>query len=243
MVRQTNLTGAESCWDDEPESEAACEKYLHAHSVNRRREPIEDEEEENEDADETDTDENEQDSVEEKNPVTAEEDSDVGDDEEEDEENDEPADEESAQLKGKTMAKAKTGKTKAESIREVIAARQEAGKDLRPKDIIEALNKKGVEVNASQVSVTLRAMGVPAMRRSGPATSKPAASKPETNGEDLKSRVTAKVRAPIAAADVAVSVEAMDSLLGQAADFIHEAGGIDRARSVLEMCHKVMQRT
>jgi arginine repressor len=243
MVRQTNPTGAESCWEDEPESEAECEKYLHAQSVNSRRDPIaddDDEEEENDDADEADTDEDEQDSVAEQTPVTAEDDSDAGDDE--DEENDEPADKESAQLKGKKMAKAKTGKTKAESIREVIAARQEAGKDLRPRDIIETLTKKGIEVNASQVSITLRAMGVPAMKR-GAAVSKPVAAKPETNGEELKSRVTAKVRAPVAAADVAVSVDAMDNLLGHAADFIHEAGGIDRARSVLEMCHKVMQRT
>jgi hypothetical protein len=243
MVRQTNLTGAESCWDDEPESEANCEAYLRAQN-SRRREPVADaeEEKENDDSDTEDENNSETGTADKETTVVAE----VADDDDDDDgvdedEAEEPADEESAHLEGRKMAKAKTGKTKAESIREVIASRQAAGKDLRPRDIIETLTKKGIEVNASQVSITLRSMGVPAIKR-GAAAPKSAV-KPETNGEDVKSRVTAKVRAPISGDTAGVSVEAMEHLLESAADFIHEAGGFDRARSLLEMCNKVIQRT
>jgi hypothetical protein len=242
MVRQTNPTGAESCWDDDPQSESDCENYLKAQSA-RRRDLRTDDEDEAEDADENAADEAEEDVAE--TAVVAEKsgdnDEDGGDDDEE-----EPADEESAQLKGRKMAKAKTGKTKADAIREVIAARQAAGKDLRPKDIIETLTKKGIEVNASQVSITLRAMGVPAIKR-GPGAGKPAkAAKPEADGEAVRSRATAKVRAAHATVsddDDATPASAMEHLLEHAADFMREAGGFEKAQSALALCHKLIQRS
>lgn len=62
-----------------------------------------------------------------------------------------------------SMAKKSEGKkTKAEMIREEITRRQKAKESMRACDIIASLADEGVEVNASQVSVTLRSMGVPA---------------------------------------------------------------------------------
>jgi hypothetical protein len=245
MVRQTNLTGAESCWEDDADSEADCEKFLQnkARATFSRAEADEideddDEEDENsdEDSDEDDADAEVGAAVDDTVPAVEASDS-----------SEPPSD--TAQLEGKKMAKAKAGgKTKADSIREVIAARQAAGKDLRPKDIIEALEKKGIEVNASQVSITLRSMGVPAIKRGGAVAgraSKPAA-KPaaEADGEAVKSRATAKARADIAdASDESAKTLVMEQLLEHAADFIREAGGFDRAQSALALCHKLIQRS
>lgn len=61
-----------------------------------------------------------------------------------------------------SMAKKSEGKkTKAEMIRDEITRRQKAKESVRACDIIASLADEGVEVNASQVSVTLRNMGVP----------------------------------------------------------------------------------
>jgi hypothetical protein len=243
MVRQTNLTGAESCWEDDADSEADCEKFLQnkARATFSRAEADEideddDEEDENsdEDSDEDDADAEVGAAVDDTVPAVEASDS------------SEPTSD-TAQLEGKKMAKAKAGgKTKADSIREVIAARQAAGKDLRPKDIIEALEKKGIEVNASQVSITLRSMGVPAIKRNGAAKSRPAkpAAEAEADGEAVKSRATAKARADIAEmADEPAKALVMEQLLEHAADFIREAGGFDRAQSALALCHKLIQRS
>jgi transposase len=81
----------------------------------------------------------------------------------------------------KMIASRGTGATKSDMIRTEIAKRQESGDSLRAKDIIATLAKRGVEVNASQVSVTLRNMGVAPTR--GPNAATPAA----------KPRVAAKV--------------------------------------------------
>lgn len=83
--------------------------------------------------------------------------------------------------KTKMSASRGTGATKSDMIRSEIARRQESGDSLRAKDIIATLAKRGVEVNASQVSVTLRNMGVAPTR--GPNAATPAA----------KPRVAAKV--------------------------------------------------
>ena len=248
MVRQTNLTGAESCWEDDAESEADCERFLQdkarASFRSAAADDVDDDaddEDENDDEDDEDEDEDEDDSDADADVGTAVDDT-------------VPAVEatgssepqsDTAQLEGKKMAKAKAGgKTKADSIREVIAARQAAGKDLRPKDIIEALDKKGIEVNASQVSITLRAMGVPALKRGGAGKSRAEKPEPATDNEAVKSRATAKARAELADSDdEPVKALVMEQLLEHAADFIREAGGFDRAQSALSLCNKLIQRS
>lgn len=90
------------------------------------------------------------------------------DDSENDDENDEDDDEaevsaarEIINRRNSSMAKKSEGKkTKAEIIRDEITRRGKAEESMRACDIIAALADEGVEVNASQVSVTLRNMGV-----------------------------------------------------------------------------------
>jgi arginine repressor len=114
------------------------------------------------------------------------------------------------------------GKTKAEAIRAVIAARKAAGQELRPKDIIETLRDSGIEVNASQVSITLRAMGVPALRR-GPASG----SKSAKDSGSEKARALPKMRAMLA------SDSTPAGLLKIAQEFINIAGGHGPAKALL----------
>lgn len=90
------------------------------------------------------------------------------DEEEEDVEDDEDDDDElvnTATTKEPKMTDttgtARAGATKANAIRDAIKRRQASGDSLRPKDIIAELAKSGMVISASQVSVTLRALGVP----------------------------------------------------------------------------------
>jgi hypothetical protein len=241
MVRQEK-TAAESCWDEESiDSDEKCEKYL------KRKQEIA---AEAEDADDADVDEDDDDDAEEdgdedatdaEDDVTAtgtdSEDDDDDDSEEEEENEPDDAEEEASTSRGAKMVRKKAdgSKTKADYIREIISAKQAAGAELRPRDIIAALEKKGVEVNASQVSITLRSMGVPPSRKGpGKPATKPEAVKaePETRRATLKRR---DVSAEPADGDLTSHVEA-------AADFIHEVGGYSRALKLLDLCNKVLQR-
>jgi hypothetical protein len=251
MVRQTNLTGAESCWEDDADSEADCEKFLQKAARATINTAADEDDEDEEDEDEEDEEEDAEDASDDEN-------ADVGNEADEsvtvtatlpaaDADDSSESLPEAAHSKGKKMAKAKAGgKTKADSIREVIAARQAAGKDLRPKDIIEALEKKGIEVNASQVSITLRAMGVPALRKGAGAKAKTPVAAEANDEEPTKSRPALKTRAAIDSSSddsAAGELSHTSELLENAADFMHAAGGYERAKAVLDMCHRVIQRS
>lgn len=251
MVRQVNVTGAESCWDDGFADDEDCESYLRNQKSRMMAEEAdadvdEDDDAEDEEDDTDDADDESSDDV----TAEAEESSTEEDEEEESADESEATAEEETEItseadpeeEGKKMIKGTkaSGKvTKADAIRAVIEAKQAAGVEFRPRDVIEALKKKGIEVNASQVSITLRAMGVPAVKR-GLAAKK--ATKPDTDGETTRSRATAKVRAiePRTAAD---GDGVSSNMVEQAADFMHAAGGYDEAVSLLNLCKKVMQRS
>jgi hypothetical protein len=226
MVREIS---AESFWDDGSiDDDEKCEKYLS--------------EDVTDDTADDDVGEEAEEVAAEEQPISAA----VEADDEEAEENDEdPADEENleaspAQPRGNKMAKkAVGGKTKAESIREVIEARKRAGKDLRPRDIIEDLENMGVEVNASQVSITLRSMGVPPSRKGG-AGKKPAKARAEENGEAARSRATAKAKMaaaktskPLRTATPGDFAEVYRTLTA-AQTFVQAAGSLERANQALE---------
>lgn len=249
MVRQVNVTGAESCWDDGFADDEDCENYLRDQKSRTMAEEASADVDEDDDAEEEDdTDDADDDSS---DDVTAEaEDSSTEEDEEtEDADESEATAEEDSEIaseanpeEGAKMIKAKSGGkvTKADAIRAVIEAKQAAGVEFRPRDVIEALKKKGIEVNASQVSITLRAMGVPALKRGVAAKSaaKPVAAETE---EPARRRATAKVRA-IAPHAVTNGDGVSSNMVEQAADFMHAAGGYDEAVSLLNLCRKVMQR-
>jgi hypothetical protein len=217
------MTGAESVWEDSVEDEEGCEKFLQT-----QKSKLQASAEEDVDADEED--------------VADDEDEPSDDDSVEDESADEDEDPSAeAQPEGTKMAKAKAGKTKAESIREVIESLKAKGEELRPRNIIAALEKKGVEVNASQVSITLRSMGVPAIKRGAGKSAKEA--KPaERNGES-KSRIATKLVTPVTkTAEPVADMDAYGDMIDTAAAFMHEVGGYERAVSLLGICNKVMKR-
>ena len=239
MVRQEK-TAAESCWDEESiDSDEKCEKYLQrkqaiAAEADAAEEPeVDDDDDSEEDGDEDDTDA--------EDDVTArgtdsEDDDDEDDNDDSEEDKPDDSEEEALTSRGKKMARKKAdgSKTKADYIREIISAKQAAGAELRPRDIIAALEKKGVEVNASQVSITLRSMGVPPSRKGPGKTSvkaEVAKAEPETRRATLKRR------------DVSAESDGdLTAHLESAADFIHEVGGYSRAVKLLDLCNKVLQR-
>jgi len=254
MVRQTNMTAAaaDSCWEDSLENDETCERYLQRQKEKAAKQEdvlSDDDEDEIDDEDSEDEDDDtETASVEEAEDVTAAHDANADDDEDDadavladDAETDpEPvAPEDSAtQSRGGKMAKTKTGgKTKAEAIREVIAAKQKAGAELRPRDIIEVLQKRGIAVNASQVSITLRAMGVPAITRGGTGAKKKTPAAPAAS-ETEKNRATMKRKAPEALGGTP-ELDATARLLEAAADFMADAGGYEQAVRLLSMCHRL----
>jgi hypothetical protein len=228
MVREIS---AESFWDDGSiDDDEKCEKYLKSEDVT-------------DDAANDDSGEEAEEVAEEETQTLAQ--AEDADGEEAEENDDDPADEEdldasAAQPRGKKMAKkAVSSKTKAESIREVIEARKKAGKELRPRFIIADLEDMGVEVNASQVSITLRTMGVPPSRKGG-AGKKPAKAHAEENGEAVRSRATAKAsragdRGGVVqrAATTGDFAEVYRTLTAAQA-FVQTAGSIDLATRALE---------
>lgn len=259
MAKHTGAP-AESFWEDGIDDEAECERFL---QHQKARTGPEDDEASVETMTEAEETEEEEDA--EREEVVAEDDSDIGDDsddsdEESDEEDSEsedivseeesdPAAEdetpEAAQLEDRKMAKTKVkagGKTKAEAIREVIEKRKKAGTSLRPRDIIEELANNGFEVNASQVSVTLRNMGVPAAPRGRAKGSK---MKSAEAPAEAKSRVALKrgVEAKLKAAPAANGqLEETEHLLDAAGEFIGAAGGYEKAVSLLGMYNRLLSR-
>ena len=251
MVRQTNMTEAESCWGDSVENDETRERYLRR----QKEKPVVDAEHE----EDVDNDESEEETSDESEDelVTAEHEADAGDedDDEEEEDSDEESEDDDPEnvapdetsataTRGGKMAKTKAdgSKTKAESIREVIEAKKKAGAELRPRDIIEALTKRGVEVNASQVSITLRAMGIPPLRKGAGAKKKTAAiSHAVTSGEAEKSRATLKRRAPEVVA-APTGLAETEKLLDAASEFMHASGGYEHAVKLLNMCSRLSHR-
>lgn len=245
MVRQAGVTGAESCWDDGFESDDDCEKYLQAQKTKMVADADSDTEEYTDDDDDDD----DADALEEGEDTEVRSSADSVDDDaddysEDDEESEESADadeesEEALSAKGHKMIKAKTtGKmTKADAIRSIIAARQEAGVEIRPRDIKAALEKKGIEVNASQISITLRAMGVPPATRGGkrPAAGRPAAVT-ESPPEPQK-RQTARYRAKMPE----TTTNGREVVFEQAATLLQTAGSYDAALTALNFCKKFMR--
>jgi hypothetical protein len=247
------MSTAENFWDENPEDDASCEKYLNKKKTAAAAEINEEADDATPEVDEAEDEEQD---------ATADEEDDLQDEEEDEEEEaealaakeEEPtlvdtSEEDPPTTTGKKMVKAKAAGskiTKADSIREVIAAKKKAGEELRPRDIIAVLNKKGIEVNASQVSITLRAMGIPPTSRGASAptkANKPAKAAADTNGESTKSRATLRQRVENVRESAPATEHALSGkLLEAAADFIHEAGGYEQATHLLSVCNKVMRR-
>lgn len=259
MAKQTGITGADSCWEDGFDEDADCEKYLQARKtkiVAEERLEEGEEDEDNGDGDEAEEESAEEyEAVAEANDAEDDEENDESDDDDDNDESDDVADEaesddtadedeepsEATSTKGRKMVKAKTGGkvTKADAIRAIIEAKQNAGVEIRPRDIIEALNKKGIAVNASQVSITLRAMGVPPAKRGGgggrPPKARPAEVAP-------KSRATAKIRAVEPKHD-GVARDYDNDEIEKATELLRATGSYESAVSLLGLCHKIMQRS
>jgi hypothetical protein len=263
--RHTHVkTEAESCWDGSENDEEMRQRYLkrqntitaatnsaHVESESAEEEEAEDEEDE----EEVDEDEDSE---------TADDDDEYEDDEEDEDEEDADADEEephaetsseepenvapvksAAITKGSKVIKHREAgsKTKAESIREVIEAKQKAGAELRPRDIVEALEKRGIAVNASQVSITLRSMGVPPLRKGGGAKKKqPVAAEPEAA---VRSRDALKFKqrvAPAVAPKANTNLAETEKLLAAADTFMRTCGGHKQATDMLDMCARLLHR-
>lgn len=233
MSKHANVTGAESCWDDGFEDDSDCEQYLQKQKAKLIAESDDDsdefeDEEVSEESEEEDTDEIHDSAAD-----------DAEDDESEESEETAETDEESEDAtvaKGKKMVKAKTSSkmTKADAIRAIIAAKQEAGVEIKPRDIKAALEKKGIEVNSSQISITLRAMGVPPTRKGSGRRAGSKASSEET--AEPKKRATARFKA------VAAETDGQEAVLDHAADLLKMAGSYDAAVSALNLCRKIMAR-
>lgn len=255
-------SSAENFWDEGVEEEAECERYLQHQKVKMIEDEeniTEDEYDEEVDEDEGDDEESDEDDVDDSeaaeesennaDPVVAEESADSQEVTDDDPAADAEEDAEAAKpVKEKKMAKTRTkagGKTKAEAIREIIERRQKAKESLRPRDIIEELNENGFEVNASQVSVTLRNMGVPpAPKGRGKGTAKPAAATPT---EEQKSRMALKrgvsgATKPQAVAGTDGQLKETELMLDSAAEFVHTAGGYEKAVALLNMYHRIVSR-
>lgn len=262
MVRQTGRTDAESFWDDDKDavsSDEKCEQYLTrqqkltaaARNADDSVEEDEDDDEDVDDAEDTEAaDADEADGL----GTEPDDDDDNADDDADDEEPEAHADssestalseasEEALTPRGSKMAKkSATGtKTKADHIREIIAAKQAAGAEFRPRDIIAALEKRGVEVNASQVSITMRNMGIPASRGGGkPKTKAAKPSEGETPPETSRATLKRKTANSDESSGGFSNFDAQD--LEAAVDFINKVGGHARAKSLLDVCHKFAGR-
>jgi hypothetical protein len=119
-------------------------------------------------------------------------------------------------------------KTKAELIRDEIAARKAKSDDpIRPRDVIAALADRGIKVAAPQVSVALRDFG------------KPSAAKAAAKGEKKKTaaepkRVAAKVRSAVSAKSTPAANEPSYAALESVAAFVKGSGGVETARQLLD---------
>lgn len=248
----TTGTSAESFWDEGDETE--CERYLQhqkAKTVEDEENDVEAEYDEDEE-EETDDDESVEEEISAEDETADDDEADESDSEEEEDpiDDDDPVaeadDAEATQpVKEEKMVKAKAktgGKTKAEAIREVIERRKRASASLRPRDIIEELSENGFEVNASQVSVTLRSMGVPPAPKGRVKGTKMKPKEPAATAEP-KSRMATKRgvgERPAAAHDgELLETEAM---LDKAAEFVSASGGYEKAVAILGMYNRIVSR-
>lgn len=227
MSKRVNVTGAESCWDDGFEDDGSCEKYLQQKKAEliAEDEITEDdyEEEPDEETASADEDEDEDEEI-----------HDTAENDDGDETADEPVVAKVAKSKSSVPAKPPAGKiTKADAIRAIITAKQKAGIEIRPRDIKAELEGQGIDVNASQISITLRAMGVPPAKN-GPG--RPAGSKNKAATAEPRSRATARFAAVAEDAEHEVA-------LNYAADLLKAAGSYEAAVSALATCRKLAERS
>lgn len=124
-----------------------------------------------------------------------------------------------------TMA---TTMTKADQIRAEIERRKKSNSSTRPKDIIEALEKRGVKVTAPQVSVLVRDIVGAAASPAKPERSRAATAvkKPEPAAKTQAQKKAAKTTAPIN------DGHGYDALFA-AAHFVGSCGSLAEARAVL----------
>lgn len=141
-----------------------------------------------------------------------------------------------------TVAKKRgEGMTKAEMIRDEIEKRKKSGESLRACDIIASLSDKGVEVNASQVSVTLRSMGVASTRGRGAAKGEKAAAptrgrKPKAAAESVVRVAQRKTTEKASAAAAATTGTAFtEADLEATAEFISVVGNAERGATLLRI--------
>lgn len=192
-------------------------------------------------------------SAESEETAESDEETDEGDEDEEESEDDEEAteDDEDAEVsaareilakRSSTVAKKRgEGMTKAEMIRDEIEKRKKSGDSLRACDIIASLSDKGVEVNASQVSVTLRNMGVASTRGRGAAKGEKAAApargrKPKAATESVVRVAHRKTTEKAPAAKAAHDGEAFtEADLTATAEFISAVGSADRGATLLRI--------
>lgn len=244
------MSTSENFWDDTVEEEAECERFLQTKKTKIIEEEetvvsaeYDDEEDDEEDeADEEDSEEQEEelDEAPETDAAADTEDSEGSDDSDPAAEADNDEAEAASTVKEKKMPKTKAkagGKTKAEAIREVIDRRKRAGESLRPRDIIEELSDNGFEVNASQVSVTLRSMGVPPAPKGRVKGTKikPEAT-PESKSRMALKRGVSEKPASKKADDFTVEVRSDDgpaAMVDMAFEFLQAVGGYTKAVSLL----------
>jgi arginine repressor len=141
-----------------------------------------------------------------------------------------------------TVAKKRgEGMTKAEMIRDEIEKRKKSSDSLRACDIIASLSDKGVDVNASQVSVTLRNMGVVSTR--GPRAAKGEKAAAPTRGRKPKAETESVVRvAQRKTTEKASALKAThngdaftEADLTATAEFISAVGSADRGATLLRI--------
>lgn len=250
-------TSAENFWDDGIEDEAECERILQTQKTkivedeqiisDELADDEEDEEDEEYDADEDeDVDDDTEDAADsEEDDAEAPETDESAEEEDVETENEPVAEAEDVEattvVKGKKMVNPKTrtgGKTKAEAIREVIDRRKRGGESLRPRDIIEELTDNGFAVNASQVSVTLRSMGVPPAPKGRVKGSKmkPAAPVAETPKSRMALRQGVEDKPPHNG-----RVKDASAMIGMAVEFLTAAGGHAAAVTLLDSVSRLAQ--
>lgn len=243
MVREVSAP-ADSFWEGSCEDEHDCERFLQKQkkrgvskeAADEDGEYDESDSEVDDDVDDIDDDEDTENDDEDAEAVAEADDEDPPT---EDEESDE-AEPEDMKMATKTTKKTRTGgKTKADAIREVIERRKSSGDSLRPKDIIDELARKGFEVNASQVSVTLRSMGVPA----APRGRRPGTKMPKTAPVSADGKSRAAMKRGVAESDDGEGALSLSEGLDAAAEFAEVVGGFDRATELLDACRRLRERS
>jgi hypothetical protein len=122
--------------------------------------------------------------------------------------------------------------SKAELIRIEIAARKAAGETkIRPRDIVAALEARGVTVHAPQVSV--------ALRDAGDTKKKAVAPKAEKTDKNNK-RATAKVKPPAPLAVPVKTAEPSYADLNAVAGFVNAHGGVAGTRALLNAYEQLL---